>query len=169
MKMKMGEMLGKYKYLLIVIAVGMVLLIWPSGQSESKPTAQAQGPPEFSLADLEDKLVKTLGKIDGVGRIEVVLTLKTGMETLYQTNDQLKTTQQQENGQTSQYQSDRKHDTLVVAVGSGVQQPVVVKQNYPEFLGALIVCDGGQKSAVAWQVVSAVTSLTGIPSGTLRR
>ena len=51
---RVWKLLGQYKYVLIVLAVGLALLLWPAG--EGKPPVQsadgAQGE-EFDLAALE--------------------------------------------------------------------------------------------------------------------
>ena len=160
---KILPLLDKYKYLLLVVGVGLLLMLWPTGEARP-PEQTAQAPPDFSVSELEERIAGSLGKIEGVGRVEIVLTLKTGVETIYQTNEQTRTQQDQDNGNTTRYQSERSQNALVLSGGGGNQQPVAVKQNYPEFLGALVVCDGAENSAVAWQVVNAVTALTGIPS-----
>jgi hypothetical protein len=109
---KVLPLLLKYKYLLVVIMIGILLMLWPVGKS-LPPAETAQSPPELTLTETEERISASLEKIEGVGRIELVLTMR---------------------------------------------------QDHSEFLGALVVCDGADNNAVAWQVVNAVMSLTGLQS-----
>ena len=80
---KLWKLLDQYKYVLIVIAVGIVLLLWPSGEKKKSPKAEldAQSAQEepFDLAALEEKLSQTLSKVEGAGKVSVTLTVKSGM------------------------------------------------------------------------------------------
>jgi stage III sporulation protein AG len=77
-------------------------------------------------------------------------------------------------GQTS-YQSDSeitqsadstntRSQTVFRSDGGYQQAPLVTKVSAPEYLGALIVCSGGEDPAVRLQLVKAVCSLTGLGS-----
>ena len=52
---QLWKLLDKYKYVLLVLAAGLALLLWPSGEEE-KPAPAAGGEPEaVDLAALEEK------------------------------------------------------------------------------------------------------------------
>lgn len=71
--------LDRYRYALLVIAAGVLLLLLPTG--ESRPPAEeerADGEVFFQLEELEEKLARTLSGIHGAGETEVMLTLKSG-------------------------------------------------------------------------------------------
>ena len=78
---KVWKLLGQYKYVLIVIAAGILLLLWPSGGGEQpvNPGTSVQAQEEFDLAALEEKLSQTLSKVEGAGNVTVTLTVKSGM------------------------------------------------------------------------------------------
>lgn len=61
----LAEKLSGYKYVLIVAAVGLALLLWPSGKSaggaQTEPTEEA-------------RLASVLTGIEGVGEAEVLLS-----------------------------------------------------------------------------------------------
>ncbi len=46
--------------------------------------------------------------------------------------------------------------------GSGTEEVVVLKQYYPTFQGALIVCSGGGDAQVQLLITQAVSALTGL-------
>jgi stage III sporulation protein AG len=57
-------------------------------------------------------------------------------------------------------------ETVIISTGSGKQEVVLIQQNYPDFQGALIVCEGGDEPQVRLLVTQAVAALTGL--GTAR-
>ncbi|MCL1821037.1 MAG: hypothetical protein FWG36_10350 [Oscillospiraceae bacterium] len=73
---KAMKTLGAYKYVLLVIAVGLILLLWPN----APPSAQSGGNPPVEMSgtggSLEQTLENMLRAIEGVGRAELLLTDK---------------------------------------------------------------------------------------------
>ncbi len=55
--------LERYGYVLLVVAVGMVLLLWPQGGEEEKTAAQESVQEEFDLEAFEKKLADTISQI----------------------------------------------------------------------------------------------------------
>lgn len=143
--------LGAYKYVFLVIAAGAILLLWPDG--ERGQTVQTRAPSEqsFSVEQTEEKLEEILSQIDGAGKVSVMLTVKGGTEQVLAQDTTV---------------SDREEtwETVVISTGSGTQEVVVQTQLYPEFRGALIVCEGGDDPGVKLLITQAVSSLTGLGS-----
>jgi len=162
-KDKIKQMLQKHKYLLIVIIAGVVLLMWPSASSAA-PVIQNQHVYDFSTNEMEERLSEALSQVHGVGRVEVVLTLRTGTETVFHQDSSTRSSQQREDGELTSHSNDTTDTTVVLPQGGGVQAPAVVMQRAPEFMGALIICDGGDDAMVRLQVINAVAALTGIPT-----
>ena len=50
----------------------------------------------------------------------------------------------------------------LVASDSGEDMPLVTRQTYPVYRGALVVCQGGDRAEVRLAVTQAVTALTGL-------
>ncbi len=152
---KLWKLLDQYKYVLIVIAAGVILLLWPSGAGEKnqKAEAGAQSSQEaFDLAALEEKLSQTLSKVEGAGRVSVTLTVKSGMEQVLASD---RSTSVTERG------SSVEEETVLVDSGSG-QEAVLLMQRYPTFQGALVVCEGGDNAEIRLLMARAVSALTGI-------
>lgn len=147
----------QYKYVLLVILAGAVLLLLPGGGDQGEPAAQARSEPyagqEFDLAQTEQRLAQALSKIDGAGEVTVVLTLAGSSR---QVLAQDSTSTWQEGGQ------EESRTTVVISRGSGVQQTVALQQLSPEFQGALVVCSGGDDPAVRLTLTQAVSALTGL-------
>lgn len=151
------ELLGRYKYALLVAAVGAALMLLPGlGGTEEEPAAQAQvQAADFGTRELEERLEEALSRIDGVGQARVVLTLRSGPTQV------LAQDTRQSAGESG---SDAERTTVVLNRGSGNQETVVVRQLSPQYQGALVVCSGGEDPAVRLRVVEAVAAVTGLGS-----
>ena len=148
------EILSRYKYVLLVAAVGAVLLLWPSGEGTAAENAQAaEETKPASLRETEEAMERILGKISGVGQVDVMLTLQSGRELVLAEDTTLRYSG------SAQAPSDYQRSAETVTSPSGV---VVTQERCPQYRGALVVCDGGGSDAVRLQVVSAVSALTGL-------
>ena len=56
----------------------------------------------------------------------------------------------------------KSQSSLVIINAGNMQQPVVRKTNFPEFLGAVVVCEGAGNAKIRLQLTEAIRSLTGI-------
>ncbi|MGE4277135.1 MAG: stage III sporulation protein AG [Lawsonibacter sp.] len=146
-----GE-LGKYKYVLLVIAVGVVLLMLPMGKTTDDQTKyeQTTQTDSFDLDAFEEKLAQVLSQIGGAGRTQVVLTLDSGSRQVL--------AQDQDRGGDGSVDS----STVTVGRGSGSQEVVPLQTLAPNFRGALVVCPGGGDPQVRLKLVEAVSALTGL-------
>lgn len=142
--------IAQYKYVLLVISLGMVFLLFPT---EEKVTVSAERE-GFNLASFEEHLAENLALIQGAGTTNVVLTLKNDGEKIY--------------AQDSQKEAQGKTSSTTVTVGSGSNEQVVeVQENYPQFQGALVICEGGDLASVQLKLIQAVSALTGLGSDSI--
>src|SRR5699024_8437195 len=74
------KLLGRYQYVLLVLAAGVLLLLLPLGGGGEDKNAHtpAQLQEEFNLEAFENRLAEALSQIQGAGEARVVLTLKSG-------------------------------------------------------------------------------------------
>ena len=155
----------KYKYVLLICTAGLILLLLPSGDNADPPTGNAENaaPNAYVQAtQLEQQLEQMFQKMDGVGRAEVLLTVKSGYEAVY-AYDESKSANRSENGAASSLQS-----TLITVSKNGSQTPVTVRTNYPVFLGAVVVCDGGDNAKIRLELTEVIRSLTGITADNIQ-
>lgn len=153
MKEKVAEILKKYKWPALILAVGIFLMLIPL--KAQKEETVVQNDTGFSLTKTQQEIEQILGKIYGVGRVSIMLTLKSG-----------NTLQLAQNKDYSERENEKKQDAEVIKLnrGSGVQEVVVTQESYPIYLGAAVVCDGADDPKVCLAVTEAVSVLTGLSS-----
>ncbi len=156
-KEKLISYVKKYKYVALVVLAGVVLMLLPSGKGAQQTVSdQPVNVSEvYSLAETEKRLEQLLGRIRGVGQVQVMLTLKSGSSL-----------QLAENRSTSLRDAENRQDRDVVTLnrGSGYEDVVVTEQTYPVYQGAVVVCQGAGDSSVNLAVIQAVSVLTGLGS-----
>lgn len=156
-KEKLISYVKKYKYVALVVLAGVVLMLLPSGKGAQQTVSdQPVNVSEvYSLAETEKRLEQLLGRIRGVGQVQVMLTLKSGASL-----------QLAENRSTSLRDAENRQDRDVVTLnrGSGYEDVVVTEQTYPVYQGAVVVCQGAGDSSVNLAVIQAVSVLTGLGS-----
>ena len=76
------QLLSKYRYAVLIVLVGVVLMLIPTGNTESQESPQVSTK-EVS-EDLAQELATILGQIRGVGKVKVMLTVEEGEKLLYQ-------------------------------------------------------------------------------------
>ena len=148
------DTLKKYKFVALILLVGLVLMLLPSGEKEQR-SENNSGTESFSLAETERRLEALLRNVQGVGQVNVMLTLKSGS-----------TLELAEDSSTSMRESETKRESDVVtdSRGSGTEEVVVTYERYPLYQGAVVVCEGGSNSAVRLSVIETVSVLTGLGS-----
>ncbi len=152
------------KYLLIIVAVGLVILMLPVGGGEKDERVPDLKPQSFDVNGLERRIEEILQSGAGVGRVDVALTMKSGMEYVYAEETKLNTHEQKDEGNVKDINRDSDRRPSILSDGNGGEEPVVVKTIYPEFLGAAAVCDGADNPKVRMYITDVISSLTGITS-----
>lgn len=153
---KLTGLLEKYKFVFLVILAGLVLLMLPAFREETVPelpTIQAEPSGTFDRADLEERLEDALSRIDGAGRVRVVLTVRSGARQILAQDG--RTTEKGE-------ELDSQVSTVIISRGSGLEEAVTLQEIAPQFQGALVVCPGGDDPAVRLSITEAVSALTGL-------
>ena len=159
---RLVDVLKKYKYAALVLIIGLVLLLLPLGSSD-KPAEEsfAEKGESSQVTDyakeMETRLTEMLMQIQGAGRVSVMLTLERGAKTEYHADTQISEEISGNESQTSQEQK-----TVILSEGSAYDKAAVSAVHYPQFKGALIISDGADNGTVKWNLVQAVSALTGL-------
>lgn len=153
--------LKRYKYAALVILIGLALLLIPTKSAQKNTDSKPQQTSDEAafLGDVEQRLALTLTQMQGAGEVRVMLTLKTGAETHYQTDVSTAT----ETGENSE-RSSREQKTVILSAGSAYDEAAVSAVEYPRFQGALILCQGADDPSVKLNCINAVSALTGLKS-----
>ena len=142
--------------LTVVALAGAVLLLWPGGDGK---TAERASPQAAALveAELQQEMEDILGRIQGVGEVQVLLTVESDGERQLAQDSELSYS-----GSTAAPEDySRSSQTVLVDDGSA-EAPVVTRTVYPTYRGALVVCQGGDRADVKLAVTEAVAALTGL-------
>lgn len=147
---KVSKSLGKYKYAIVILLIGAVLMKVPL---EKKQIAVETSPAEVQQT-LQEQMEEILSCIHGAGEVKVLLSKETGMMYAYQEDKEVKRLSDSEEIRTQ----------TVLLKDDGGQSPLETVCTYPTYRGALILCQGADKPSVKLAIVQAVASLTGLGS-----
>lgn len=137
----------KYKYVLLILALGLFLMNLPDASEEVKEQI-----PEITSSETdtpEDALEEILAQIAGVGKVRVLLTESSGAQTIYQTNED-------RSGESVRV------ETVIISGSDRGEQGLIQRTDPPVYLGAIVVCQGGDSPSVRLAIVEAVANATGI-------
>ena len=150
-----AQTLKKYRAALLIFLIGLVLALVPVRRTGMQSAAAEGETAQFSLSDTQTQMEAILSQIDGAGSVRLLLTLRTGEETIYQTDTRTVTNQ---SGTTLEC------ETVFQQTGSAQKQPVVQRVDRPQYMGALVLCQGADQPSVRLAITEAVASLTGLGS-----
>lgn len=145
---KAGPFLKQYRYVVLLLMLGVLLMLLPKKQ-ETEPEAPVSVPE--SVDSLEEDLARILTRIRGAGRVEVLLTEYAGTETLYQTD-------------ADRTADSLREDTVVISDRERGESGLVRQVIPPRYMGAVVVCQGGDNPAVKLAILEAVSRATGLKS-----
>lgn len=152
-RIKIPEFLKKYRYAALVLLLGVALMLIPGRKSESPKQDQPQQAQEQTQPDLTAQLETILGKVDGAGRVSVLLTRSAGEEVVYQENEEIVTS-----GESGTV----RRQSVTVTDASRNEQALIRQVRSPEYQGAVIVCQGADSASVRLAVTDAVSKATGL-------
>ena len=148
---KYRKILSKYKYVIVVLLVGVALMLLPKWSSNEVK----QTPVETQQEDIsvEKALSDILSQMSGAGKVQVMLNIGQGATTVYQMDDDIT---KDDAGYTSRTQ------TVTVTDSDRNQSGLIKQVNPPVYLGALVLCQGADDPVVKLSIVEAVSKITGL-------
>lgn len=147
---KIMRWIRKYRFVVLILLIGVGLMLIPFGSKEESEAGNQPITP--TQPDISEELSRILSQIDGAGEVSVMLTVRTGTSTVYQTDESVTNG---ENGSTKQ-------DTVIVTDENRVQSGLIQHIIYPEYRGAIIVCQGADNVQVRLNIMEAVARITGL-------
>lgn len=119
-----------------------------------------------SKSDVEKKLAAILSKIEGAGRVDVMITYASDGEIVpaYDTRQNENRTQERvkEGGTRSINQSDHEKKIVYEEVQGGGKKPIVIKELKPVARGVVVVAEGARDPVVKEKISRAVRVLMDI-------
>ncbi len=150
---KFYKIIKKYRYALLILAIGLVLMTMPNTQKEKETIPSETTALVSTEPSLEERLTSVLSLVEGAGQVRVVLTIAEGEEIVYQTNDNIANTNDS---------NSKNIDTVTVTDAQRNQNGLICQVNPATYRGVIIVCQGADNPSVRLNLVDAVSRLTGL-------
>ena len=123
--------------------------------------------PEY-VRNLENELSSILAKIQGAGRVSVMITLKSGKEIVPAKDESVSdkiTDEKDTSGGTRTIDEKTTEDEVVFTTAQGGNsKPLVIKEINPEVKGVIVVAEGAKDSKVKLMISQAVQTVLDIPA-----
>ena len=146
MENKIFSKIRNTRTLYLILIIGIMVMLF---SSLPKKPAEEKKLPEISE---EERLETLLSKIDGVGKVDVVVTYYGSGEKniAYETKQSRRTGSQSEEESTDR--------SVVLSDGS----PFVTKESYPEVKGVVVIAEGAKSAEIREEILNAVVTAMGI-------
>ena len=172
-------------YLISLAIIAAVLLQFTSKRGVAPILSDAVGPgqpddvvtvagagsslEEKFVRELEVALEKTLSQIEGVGAVEVMISVLVGsrLEVAKDVNgDKTTTVETDKEGGQRQVITERINEKVVIVrEGQGSSdKPIVLAEHRPTIAGVLVVADGAKNPGIKLRITRAVTTAVDIPA-----
>lgn len=144
---KLSSFLKKIKTeYLILIALAIVAVIIFMGTFSSGEAQSTQETVSTYVDNLERKLESCLSKVKGAGKVEVIISVSSGMQTVFATE--------------KTYQSSKGETVEGPIIVNG--KPIVTMEAYPEISGVVIVAEGAGNLSVKVDLLNACQTFLSI-------
>ena len=141
------------KKLKIIIALGIVGMLLILLSETSLFTADRKEKDDYSydvyISSLEEETENIIESIDGAGECRVMLTLKYTKESEFAKN-------YQENKSESSYSDSFEY---VLYKGANGEEPLLLKESFPQVQGVAVVCSGSDNTAVKEEIINCLSSV----------
>ena len=129
--------------------------------------SQASASPSLSYENgLEKRIVELLKTVDGVGKVEVMVVLKSSSEKVMRvdkTQSFESTSEKDSSGGERTVSASQSGENTVLSGSGGAGEPIVEKELSPEISGIIISAQGGGAPVVQAEISQAMEALFGLP------
>ena len=147
------EAFRKYKYVCIVLVVGILLMLLP-GPSEKETKDQMQAEKNEQIQEnIERRLEDLLSEVSGAGQVRVLLSVSQGEQTIYQTDSSYSQ---------GEKDADSRTQTIIIMDSQRNETGLIHQKNPPKYMGAIILSQGADDPVVKLAIVEAVGKITGL-------
>lgn len=116
---------------------------------------------------MEERVKEILQGVEGVGRVEVMIVLKSSEEKVWRVDSGTTSSLTQEtdsSGGTRKIENQENSETTILKGGSGAGEPIMEKELKPQVSGVIISATGGDSPKVKAEISQAMEALFDLPS-----
>lgn len=155
---KVYEKIKSDKKILLIVLLGLsgCFLLGVSQMFSSSDSSSLSSSADIQWLELEEKtagrLEELLKEVDGVGKVEVFVSLESLTESVYAVNRDYSQNEDKSDG----------NEEYVIVEEDGEDKGLVIKTLMPVYRGVAVSCEGGGSSVVKNEVTKLVTAALGI-------
>lgn len=130
--------------------------------SKNQQVQKASSSSDDYEAVLENKLKTTLEQIQGVGRVDVMITFESGEEQVpaINVNDSTSTTEEKDGSGGIRTNTQKTNGSTIVVTNDGSKnEPLIVKTYKPKVVGVCVVAEGADNKVTEYNISKAVVKL----------
>ena len=150
-----AKFLKRYQWAILIVAIGLLMIILPNGEKNVQESIPSQEEPIQESNALQNQLEQLLSQLDGAGKVRVLLTESIGQQFIYQTDQNKNFTNESE---------DHRSDTVIISATDRSETGLLKRIDPPQYLGAIVLCQGANNASVRLAIVDAVGTATGLRS-----
>lgn len=149
--------------IMIVILSGILLLLVSCGDlfekkemdPEKSTSVRKESEPGDDVQDyrnmMEEQVRSILEKVDGVGNVDVMITLRASKEKVTLKDNTIDAERREE-------------ETVLIQDENDNTSPYVIREVEPKIEGILIVCEGGDRAALQREIIDGISALFSVES-----
>ena len=176
--LRAGEKLPKKNQLVLILLAGVLLIVivLPVPDPSESTDRQSEGIQETMTAGsrdngdyeqyLEEKTARVLEDVEGVGKVTVMITLKSDGQKIIEKDQSSssQTTEEEDSSGGTRSVEDQSSDktSIYEQTADGSSTPYVSKELAPEVEGVVVIAEGGDNAVVAQNITEAVQALFGV-------
>ena len=173
-----GKKIGVIRLGLLIVA-GLVLLIASfDGKEEHKTQTQINTQNEEKqsgeqhlntyIENMETRLTNVLSQVDGIGKVQVMITAKATQEKVVLKDAPYKKTTVKEEDSTGATRESKEttseEGTILEKQQDGSESPYITKELQPEIEGVVVIAEGAAQKQIEAEINDAVVALFSVPS-----
>lgn len=173
-----GKKIGVIRLGLLIVA-GLVLLIASfDGKEEHKTQTQINTQNEEKqseeqqlntyIENMETRLTNVLSQVDGIGKVQVMITAKATQEKVVLKDAPYKKTTVKEEDSTGVTRESKEttseEGTILEKQQDGSESPYITKELQPEIEGVVVIAEGAAQKQIEAEINDAVVALFSVPS-----
>lgn len=173
-----GKKIGVIRLGLLIVA-GLVLLIASfDGKEEHKTQTQINTQNEGKqseeqqlntyIENMETRLTNVLSQVDGIGKVQVMITAKATQEKVVLKDAPYKKTTVKEEDSTGATRESKEttseEGTILEKQQDGSESPYITKELQPEIEGVVVIAEGAAQKQIEAEINDAVVALFSVPS-----